>query len=249
MNKGFTMIASVIAAIGIHSAASASPVGFEGEFFKRGEMTMFSSVDDAEAFINSVRPTATFTSTEVNYPRGTGRGAIVTPINMGGSTTTISQFLQDDGASLAGVDADLGRHVLRVSGYLDLAKGSHLFRVGSDDGFRLRINGETVIEHVLPRPFRYTAGRSNITDDNVFFELIQFQNAGSTGVEFFLNNESVTFADHGAAPPALVLTSTISPPSSSLRVSAVPLPATAPLLAGALLIAGAFARRRKQAIA
>ena len=99
------------------------------------------------------------------------------------------------------------------------------FRVGSDDGFQLKI-GENVIGAADVRPFRTTViGYSFAGAGRYDFELLYFERAGNTGVDVqWMTGGSGSF--------------------TSLRLSAIPEPSTAALLTLAASLSCMKRRRR-----
>ena len=206
---------AIIVAMG---ATTASAATISGTFWDAD--TPFRTIDDAIAFADSNTATAGFESTAVDYPGGSRR-------TTSSRRTTLADYLGDDAASLTGGgDIAVERSVFRFTGMLDLAAGTHVFRVGSDDGFRLEIGGAVVAEQVRPRGFRHTTRSFTTTGGPTEFVLTYFENYGRTGVEFRLNDVIV---DAAALAP-------------------IPLPAS---LGGALLGIGALGivahRRRRNA--
>ncbi len=202
----------IIAIAMIPGAVSAAT--FSGEFWDAP--SHMHGLGNADAMIASGPATATFQSTGIDYPQG-----IVGSIS---DNTTLAAFLGTDAASLSGATTtNLYASVFRFTGFLDLAGGVHRFSVGSDDGFRLTI-GDEVIGTAGLRGFNtthmdYDTGAGGLTA----FELIFFENGGSTGVQFSVDGG---IAQAAAAP------------------SAVPLPAGLPLLAVALGVFGIVNRRK-----
>ncbi len=140
----------------------------------------------ADAVIAAGGPDATFESTGIDYPNNSN--------NMS-SNGTLAAFLGTDADSLTGeADTRLVRSVFRFSGYLDLAAGPQTFRVASDDGFRLTIDGEVVSQHTGRRGFRSTSVTTDAGTGNVDFELIFFEHTGATGVEFTIDGQVATAA-------------------------------------------------------
>ncbi|WP_422909888.1 Ig-like domain-containing protein [Pseudomonas sp. MAC6] len=92
-----------------------------------------------ETFINGRAPTATFTATSLNYG----------PIGNGGlgNGTNLQTFLGGDASSLSSDPASTSDAILRLNGLINLTAGNYQFRVTADDGFSIRINGQTVAEY------------------------------------------------------------------------------------------------------
>lgn len=222
-------LGAALFSIGLAAAPSASAVGvgFQGEFWDAGSL---SNLDAALAVIDSRSADATFTSSVIDYPRGSG-GSIT-------DNTALSTYLADDAASLIGApdigDVKLGGSIFRFTGFLDLTEARNTFKVGSDDGFRLTLGDPGTplftMAHTGQRGFRSTTQTATLSG-LVAVELIYFENAGRTGVEFRVND---VFASGAAAP-------------QQTQPSAVPIPATLPLLLGGLGFGAIWLRRRKAA--
>lgn len=110
-----------------------------------------------------------------------------------------------------------------------------LFRLGSDDGSRLRIGGVTVIDNGGIHGFLSVSNTANFEEAGLYpVEVIYYENGGVTGVEWRSSIGGST-----AAPvivPASVLYRTAPP-------TGVPEPGTLLLLAGGLTVLAGFARR------
>lgn len=197
--------------------AAVSASTFAGEFYDAPGT--FATIDAAIAFVDANDPTATFRSTAIDYPNGP---ANTVPSTNAGGTTTLGDFLGVDAGTIVGdAGANLGGSVFVFTGLLDLSAGTQTFSVGSDDGFSLTIDGDLIAQQVTPRPFGITSADADAGSGLTPFELVYFENAGVTGVEFSIDGVIVT--------PAVV-----------------PLPAGLPLLLTGL---GAFAiaRRKRKA--
>lgn len=152
---------------------------FYGEFWDASGQVR--TMNDADAIIAAGAPTSTFTSTLIDYPRGTQR---VTRSN----STTLANFLGSDAASIVGPTTPTLQHsVFRWTGFIDLLPGAQTFEVASDDGFRLTIDGDVVAERRGQRGFGGTTRIIDAGQGRLAFELIFFENRGRTGVEFFID--------------------------------------------------------------
>ncbi|OSP55452.1 VPLPA-CTERM sorting domain-containing protein [Pseudoruegeria sp. SK021] len=210
----FTRVtAAAILALSVSNAASAA--SFLGEFWDvRGSVTSLSS---AQRIVSRQAPTATFTSTAVDYFPGRTQSQ--------SDFHTLTRFLGRDAASLSGAqNTRLMGSVFRFSGTLDLAAGTHSIAVGSDDGFGLSFNGASIASYSGLRNFGTTRTTFTSTGAPVDFDLVFFENTGLTGLEFRIDNTIVTDAMAYTTP--------------------VPLPAALPLLAGAMASLGLMRRRR-----
>jgi len=153
-----------------------SQATFDGEFWETPRR------DDVDAAIadTSGSPDATFSSTHVDYPQGAAAGQQ--------SSLPLSNFLGTDAPSIAGNGAAvLTTSIIRFSGFIELAPGPHSFSVGSDDGYRLIIDGNVVSEHPRVRGFRTTTVTQDVGSGVLPFELWFFERTGNTGVDFYID--------------------------------------------------------------
>lgn len=210
---------SAIALSTILGAGAAGAATFTGEFWDaRGSLL---SITQADAVIAGAGPTATFASTAIDYPNGTGGVA-------DDNSTALSTFLGADAASLSGGgDSTLGVSVFRFTGFLDLLGGPQSFAVSSDDGFRLTIGGTQISAFEQRRKFGTTTVTADAGTGATAFELVYFENNGVTGVEFLIDGVLAQAAD------------------GPVDIAPVPLPAGLPLMGIVLGGLGLMARRRK----
>lgn len=207
------LIITIVTLLALVPTTAGAATVFFGEFWDaRGQVRNLATAD---AIIALSPADATFTSTSIDYPNGSTD-------TVNSNRTSLADFLGADAASIVGApgveNTSMTRSVMRWTGFIDLQQGEQTFEVQSDDGFRLTIGNSLIIERNNQRGFRGTTGIIDAGEGRVAFELIFFENGGSTGVEFFIDNTIAT--------PAIV-----------------PLPASLPLL-----LAGfgglAFVRRR-----
>ena len=165
------------------------------------------SLAAAQAFIGANAPTATFTSTTVDYPKGSGN-AISTSVNFGA-------LLGTDAASLS-VDitaTQILNSILRFSGFIAVASaGTEPFAVGSDDGSRLSIQGTTVLDndgiHAFPGagagPVDVTFEQAGLYEMEILFfesQVVQY------GIEFA---SSAAFGPGDVIPTDRLFTSAVA---------------------------------------
>ena len=98
-----------------------------------------SNLAQVEAFINGRTPNATFTATSLNYGPVSNDGL--------GNGTSLQTFLKADAGSLSTDPANTSDAILKLNGIVNLAAGTYQFRVTADDGYSIRINGQTVAEY------------------------------------------------------------------------------------------------------
>lgn len=176
----FLRALSVVVAL---APATGSAATFTGEFFKLTSPSR--NINQAITAIASASPTATFQSNAIDYPNGGS--------NTNSSNTTLAAFLGADAASIVGNGlATIQTSVFRFTGFIDLLAGNQSFAVGSDDGFRLTIDGTQIAQQSRPRSFRTTSRNRNPGSGVVAVELIYYENYGNTGVEFFIDGTLAT---------------------------------------------------------
>ena len=204
------ILRALVLCCGLFVPAAGTAATFTGEFWNAS--SSFGNINQAITYTQNNAISATFTSSAIDYPNG--------GTNNTSSNTTLASFLGADAASLVGDgSATITTSVFRFSGFLDLLPGVQQFVVGSDDGYRLNINGSLVSERSAPRGFRNTTVNTIGGEGRATFELFYFENFGRTGVEFFIDGQL-------AAP------------------AAVPLPASLALLLVGLGGLGLIKRRR-----
>jgi len=93
------------------------------------------SVAQIRAFMADNTPDATFTPTLLDYQYGTGNLA---------SGTHLQTFLGADAASLSTDPSDATDGIIHMSGYLNMDAGTYNFKVLSDDGYAILIDGQPV---------------------------------------------------------------------------------------------------------
>lgn len=120
---------------------------------------------------------------------------------------TVQNYLQGGGAShLAGdFTANLDTATYRFTGYinitsdLDLLPGGSIdvnFAVGSDDGMRLIIGGQTVTEANYARAFAWSSGMASFAAPGLYaIELVYWENYGGTGLDFQWQTNGNAYAD------------------------------------------------------
>lgn len=202
-------------AVALSAAAPLHAATFTGEFWNAS--SAFNNIGQAINFTQNNAVTATFQSTGIDYPNG--------GTNTTSSGTTLAAFLGPDAASIIGNgSATVETSVFRFSGFVDLLPGVQNFAVGSDDGYRLNINGSTVSQRNRPRGFATTSRNRNPGEGRATFELFFYENFGNTGVEFFIDGQIA-------------------------QASPIPLPAGFPLILSALAGLGLFKWRRRAELA
>src|SRR5690606_36286532 len=87
-------------------------------------------------FIEGRTADATFMGKTLNYSTTAANG-----LGMG---NTLQNFLGADAVTLSTDPGNTSDAIIKLSGYVSLAAGTHKFRVTADDGYSVRINGELV---------------------------------------------------------------------------------------------------------
>ena len=144
------------------SNADVAGSGLNGEIYdSAGRLSKLNQID---AMIDGNAADASFTATEVNYSGG----------------STIGAFLGGDGASLTAESGTTAHtFAVKLTGYIKLDAGSHTFDVRSDDGFRLKINGDVVTQFDGNRGARSSVNSFEADRDGLYeVELVYWENGG-----------------------------------------------------------------------
>ena len=175
------------------------------------------TIDAAIAYTSANAPTASFTSSLIDYPAGAA--ATIT------ANTNLSDYLGTNASGLSGASTTKVRSSVFVfSGYLDLSAGSQLFTVASAEGFRLIVGGSTVSQFAGTRGYAATSVTANPGSGVVAFTLYHFIQNGQAGLDFRIDGTAVA----GVAAPG-----------PGPGPAPVPLPASLTLMgAGLALLAG-----------
>ena len=131
--------------------------GLIGQYFgyEQGTGVNLSNISQVEALITGKTPDATFIATSLGY--GSVSGDL-------GSGTNLQTFLgATDAKSLTNDPRDTSDAILKLSGQILLEPGSYDFRVKSDDGFILRIDGQDVTKFDGNRSAAESNGKYSVT--------------------------------------------------------------------------------------
>ena len=200
-----------ICALAFCIPTSSNAATFLGEFWDAS--SGFNNLNQAISFAENNVATATFQSTGIDYPSGNA-----TTIS---SSSTLATFLGIDAASIIGnAAATIETSVFRISGFVDLLPGTQQFAVGSNDGYRLTIDGNRVSQQSRPRGYSTTTRNRNAGEGRVAFELFFYENSGTTGLTVLIDGQVA-------------------------QASPVPLPAGLSLIATALAALGLLKWRRR----
>ncbi|MBT8457097.1 MAG: hypothetical protein KJO15_13440, partial [Alphaproteobacteria bacterium] len=160
--EGTTPLAADLGLAGVTGVPSTG-TGLQGAAFVPG--TSIWNIDAAR-IAAMADPDATFTSSEIAY--GGNR-----------SDTTIAQFLGDDADSLAGDGSlEMGPSAIMLTGYIYIPAGVHEIKVVSDDGFDLKIGGETFSTYTGTRSADGTAEVANFEGGLYEIDLLYFDASG-----------------------------------------------------------------------
>jgi len=215
--------------------------GLHADFYDLNKNNYASVKGDAAAFMNSTRPTASFISTLLDYPSG---GA-----NTVADSTKLTTFLGTDAASLTGNgNVNLEYSLFHFYGYINIlnsfdtnAKTPFVdvnFAISSDDGVFLTIGEKNVINAPNERSFATTKATASFQTAGLYaLDLLYFEKAGNTGIEFF---SSIPGGPNSGAP-----TGTVGIVPTSVIYHA-PEPSTVVLMGLGLAGLGIAARRRKK---
>ncbi|GGY44832.1 PA14 domain-containing protein [Parvularcula lutaonensis] len=196
MNKSIAALPFVFASLA--NAASAAPILLDVKGQVWDSDRSLSSVDDALRLINTRASDAQFDVSAIDYPRGLDQ-------QKQRSGVLLSDFLDDDAASLTGKDFSVETSAFLFTGMINLSAGENLFTVASDDGFELTIDDVLVSQHRGRRGFRSTSKTADLGGGLKAFTLVFFENRGRTGVEFLVNREVATAMAQTPAPGGLAL--------------------------------------------
>jgi len=154
-----------------------------------------STVEQAISSISGLTAAGTFDVTNFDYPNGS---------NNLKSFNKVSDMIGADFSSYVGSDVVLETSVWVFSGFIKLAQGAQTFTVASDDGFKLSIGGNEISKHSGTRGYQSTSVTTDAGSGLQLFELVFFENSGSTGVTFKVDG-AVAQALETPTPGALAL--------------------------------------------
>jgi len=139
--------------------------GVVGEFYQYRPSDVENNIDSIENYIrdNNVSPYLIKSFNTVNFPSSSGNFK-----HSGGYDTGLSDYF-----------------FVRLTGHIEIpGPGEYDFHVSSDDGFRLRINGEEIASHPNTRAMGETTGTYSFKNPGIFpIELTYFEWDGSNGLK------------------------------------------------------------------
>lgn len=184
MRKLLTSCTAGLAAFAVGAIANAAVlVGVQGEFYDTTDPIL--NVSAAEAIITSrAGPDATWTVSAIDYPNGADKV-------LSGSAS-LAQLLGVDAPSLSQNFATIGTSAFRLVGQIFLDGTESIFTVESDDGFVLRIGGAEISRFEGERTTDdATSVMPNLPLGLYTFEMVYFDNEGTTGSTFAIDGEVV----------------------------------------------------------
>jgi Ca2+-binding RTX toxin-like protein len=105
--------------------------------------------------------------------------------------TTLAQFIGDAGSiSGGGGNTQMSTIGLHLTGFIWLEPGTHLITVQSDDGFLLRLGGETISSFEGTRGFEGTSQQVTVTGGLYAIEMYYFDNGYDQGLRLMIDGET-----------------------------------------------------------
>ncbi len=150
------------------SASGNVTTGLVGEVYDTDSEV--NSLSDLDNLIANNTPSATFTSTSLDY----------------GNASTIGEFLGSDADSLsADIDANASDSVgYSLTGYIRIPEGLHNFRVTSGDSYRLTIGERNIVDHFGTRDAETSTGYFTASEAGYYrFELVYWEQDDSEGLQ------------------------------------------------------------------
>ncbi|MEK1939906.1 MAG: tandem-95 repeat protein, partial [Pseudomonas sp.] len=152
-------------------------LGLTGQYFgyAQGSGANLETISQVESLIAGKTPNATFIATSLNY--GSGTTTVSSDLGAG---TNLQTFLGSDKASLSTDPITTSDAIIKLSGQVSLAAGTYTFRITSDDGFILRIDGQDVIKFDGNRSAAATTGNYTIATSGAHqIEIIYWDQGGN----------------------------------------------------------------------
>ena len=130
----------------------------------------------AQIAIVGMSPSATFNATTICFP---SCGATETVSD----ASTLSTFLGGNFTNLSNDVNGVGKHFLVLTGGLNvLTAGEYAFDLSSDDGSRLLIDNQIIVDFDGQHPFGKMYGITNLSAGLHSIQVLQFENYGQTGL-------------------------------------------------------------------
>lgn len=138
----------------------------------------FGSIHDLISQIaTQANPNATFSANRIDF------GAQ-------GSETTLAEFIGDAGMIGAGGNTSMSTIGIQMTGFIWLEPGTHLITVQSDDGFLLRLGGETVSSFEGNRGFEGTSQQLTLTGGLYAIEMFYFDDGNDQGLRLMIDGKT-----------------------------------------------------------
>lgn len=242
---GAALAPTASAQVTVTASPSAPPqgptgTGLNGFYYGRqpGVANTNAAVD---AFIAANSPLATFTATTIDYPKGAG--------DTTGNTTQLSTFLGADFATFSNPALGtnpLDNHIFAFTGFINITAAMDnnlaaagiqvLFGLGSDDGSRFRIGGQTIIDNGGNHPFTTVTQTATFSAAGLYaMDIIYYEGNVVTGIDF-------TAQTSPTASRVTVPTTMLFPGA----VTAAPEPSAVLLAASAALLPAVALRTRRR---
>jgi hypothetical protein len=196
------IVAGAVVAFLVGPAPSAN-AALVGEYYTL-EHAPF-NIAAAQGAIIGMTPTATFNATTICFP---SCGATETVHD----TSTLSAFLGSSFTNLSNDVNGVGKHFLVLTGGLNvLTPGEYAFDLSSDDGSRLLIDNQIVVDFDDEHPFGKTYGFIDLSAGLHSIQVLQFERYGDTGLRLL---SGLTSTDLRTPLDPTTLTASVPEPST-----------------------------------
>ncbi len=165
--------------------ASSETSGLVGNFYNVDHQ--ISSIDEAQAVVNSQTANANFRSTEVNYDSTSQN-------DLGGTesdgTTHLSDWLGNDADTISNDTIyDTNDAVVTLSGGVELATGTYTMKVNADDGYQIVIDGVVVASYDANTSVQSNEFEFTVTEDGIHsIEIVYWDQGGDYTLEVSIDD-------------------------------------------------------------